>query len=277
MCIIRVFPRRTEATPIDDLAYINEPPPMLLPEADEVHISVAFTYDMPRAEWLYKQWEVVGLPVKMGGPAFGKPSGEHIPGLYTKKGFTFTSRGCPNKCWFCSVWRREGLLRTLPIKDGWIVHDDNILACPEAHIRSVFEMLARQQHRPIFKGGIEAKLLKPWHVELLHQANTERLYCAYDTPDDYEPLLEAGKLLTEAGITVANRKACAYVLIGYPKDTIEKAEKRLTDTIKAGFFPFAMLWKDKHGHEDKNWRRFQREWCRPAIVGSKIRHMLKEA
>lgn len=270
--IIRVFPRRTEATPDDHLVYIDETPPMFMPEADEVHISVAFTYDIPRAEWLYKQWEVKGLPVKMGGPAFEKPSGECVPGLYVKEGYIFTSRGCPNKCWFCSVWRREGPLRTLPIKDGWIVQDDNLLACPEDHIRKVFEMLIRQQHNPIFRGGIEAKLLKPWHVEMFHKAKTDRLFCAYDTPDDYEPLIEAGKMFQESEIPI--RTTCAYVLIGYPKDTFEAAERRLTDTVKAGFWPFAMLWKDEDGKEDRKWGQFQREWCNPWIVGTKVKTIL---
>ena len=287
--IIRVFPRKTEATPTDELAYANvynskgeklitaDPPLLFMPEADEVHISVSFTYDIPEAERLYREWERGGVPVKVGGPAFGKPSGECIPGLYVKKGYTFTSRGCPNRCWFCSVWRREGNLRTQPIKDGWIVQDDNLLACPEGHIRNVFDMLSRQPQRPIFTGGIEAKLLKPWHVELLDRVKVKTMYCAYDAPDDYEPLLMAGKLLQEANITVENRKACCYVLIGYPADTMEKAEKRLTDTIRAGFFPFAMLWKDKQGHEDKTWRKFQKEWCRPRIVGVKVKKHLKEA
>jgi hypothetical protein len=272
--IIRVFPRRTEATPDDDLVYINEPPPMFLPEADEIHISVAFTYDIPRAEWLFKQWEVVGIPVKMGGPAFGKPSGECVPGLYIKEGYTFTSRGCPNKCWFCSVWKREGNIRELPIKDGWIVNDDNLLACSEDHIRKVFDMLKRQPEKPIFHGGLEAKILKPWHVELLSQAKPKLMFFAYDTPDDYEPLINAGRMLKEAGLNRIIHDCRCYVLIGYPKDTMEAAEKRLTDTVKAGFFPYAMLWKDDEGNENKLWRKFQREWCRPIIVGTKVKKIL---
>jgi hypothetical protein len=47
--IARVFPRRTKATPTDDLVF-TDCPPMFMPEIDEVHISVAFTYDMKRAE-----------------------------------------------------------------------------------------------------------------------------------------------------------------------------------------------------------------------------------
>ena len=42
--IARVFPRRTKATPDDALAFTGEPPLLELPEIDEVHISVAFTY-----------------------------------------------------------------------------------------------------------------------------------------------------------------------------------------------------------------------------------------
>ena len=36
---------------------------------------------------------------------------------------------------------REGNLRELPITSGHIVLDDNLLACSEKHIRSVFDML----------------------------------------------------------------------------------------------------------------------------------------
>ena len=46
--IIRVFPRRTKATPVDELAIVGREPG-LFDEADEVHISVAFTCDIP--EW----------------------------------------------------------------------------------------------------------------------------------------------------------------------------------------------------------------------------------
>ena len=43
MSILRVFPRRTTATPTDECAFIGNPP-MFWPEADEVHVSVAFTW-----------------------------------------------------------------------------------------------------------------------------------------------------------------------------------------------------------------------------------------
>lgn len=271
--IARVFPRRTAATPDDDLVYINCPPPILtLPEMDEVHISVTFTWDIPRAEKLAREWETTGVPVRVGGPAYNDRMGDFIPGLYIKQGYTFTSRGCPNNCWFCSVAKcAKGQLRELPIQDGYNILDDNILATSAQHFRAVCDMLKRQPEKPIFTGGIEAKILKPWQANLLKEIKTKRLYCAYDTPDDYEPLVYAGRMLRDAGFTVASHAMCCYVLIGYRGDTFARAEHRLIQTVKAGFVPYAMLYRDDTGEVDNDWRTFQREWCRPIIVGGKVK------
>lgn len=272
--IARVFPTRTAMTPDDELAFVNQPPPLLaMPEVDEIHVSVTFSWDRKRAEVLAKEWEAVGVPVKIGGVAYGKPSGEFVPGLYVRKGATITSRGCPNRCWFCSVPKREGGLRELPVQDGWNVLDDNLLACSDEHVREVFAMLKRQPRKAEFTGGLESKVLKPWHAQALADLKPARMYFAYDTPDDYEPLVEAGKMLRAAGISAESHKACCYCLIGYKGDTFDKAEKRLTDTIKAGFLPYAMLYRDETGAMDKDWRRFQREWLRAPIVGTKMREI----
>lgn len=275
MIIARVFPRVTNATPYDELVY-TDCPPLFMPEIDEVHISVAFTYDMRQAEWLEMQWRGVGVPVKMGGPAFDEPGGEFMPGRYLRSGYVITSRGCPNRCVYadgqkCMVPKREGYkLRELPIKDGWNILDDNLLACSDDHVLKVFEMLKRQNRQPEFTGGLEAKILKPWHAKRLREIKTKRMYFAYDTPDDYEPLVNAGRLLKEAGFSVSSHIMRCYVLIGYKGDSFEKAEKRLIDTVKAGFVPYAMLYKDKNGNVDTKWAKFQREWCRPQIVTSKF-------
>lgn len=277
--ILRVFPRKTKATPDDPLSIIGEPTRKLLDNGgfDEIHISVTFTYDIPKAEELVKKWERSGVPVHIGGPAYGNRMGDFIPGLYIKSGYTFTSRGCPNQCWFCSVHKAaHGQVRELPITDGWNILDDNILATSPEHFKAVIEMLKRQPERPLFTGGIEAAILKPWQAQLMKEAKTKRLYCAYDTPDDYEPLVIAGQIFRDVGFTMASHILCCYVLIGYQGDTFERAEKRLTDTIKAGFMPYAMLYRDQNGTVDEEWRKFQREWCRPIIVATKVREIWKE-
>lgn len=266
MKIARVFPRKTKASPDDPLAFFGEPPLLTMPKIDGVHISVTFTYDKRRAEDLAYQWQMVGVPVRIGGPAYGDPAEEFTPGMYLKRGYTITSRGCNNSCWFCMAQQREGKLRELEIKDGWDILDNNLLQCSENHIREVFDMLKHQSHRPKFTGGLEAKMLKPWHCELLREAKPERMYFAYDTPDDYEPLVDAGRMLMQAGITPRSHVMSCYNLIGYRGDTFDKAELRLRQTIAAGFMPYAMLYRDQHGQVDKEWEKFQREWLRPALV-----------
>ena len=58
------------------------------------------------------------------------------------------------------------------------------------------------------------------------------------------------------GFERKSHKACCYVLIGYRGDTMEAAEKRLRDAWKAGFIPYAMLYRDEKGIVDSEWRKF---------------------
>ena len=265
MPVLRVFPRKTNATPEDDYVRIGTPDLFIPEDISEVHISVAFSWDLKKAEYLAECYQRYA-PVKIGGPAFNVPGGEFTPGMYIKKGYVITSRGCPNHCWFCAVHKRESNgLHELEIKDGWNVLDDNLLACSEKHIKAVFEMLKHQKHKPVFTGGLEAKILKEWHVQLLKEVKAQRMYFAYDTPDDLEPLIYASKLFKEANFGNAHSLMC-YVLIGYPKDTFDLAEERLHTVLKLGFCPYAMLYRNQKGETDSEWRKFQRLWARPTII-----------
>lgn len=228
--IARVFPRKTSASPTDNLCFFDYPPQIIkngdpLLSVEEIHVSVTYTYDMKLAEELAFQWDVLGKPVKMGGPAFGKPAGIFVPGMYLRKPYIISSRGCPNHCWFCYVHKRQGGVVELEIKDGSILQDDNILGCSEPHIRKVFEMLGRQKENPVLSGGVESKLLKPWHVELFLKAKVKQMFFAYDTPDDYEPLVIAGKMLKDAGYKLKSKIAFCYCLIGYKNDTFKKQKR----------------------------------------------------
>lgn len=270
MKIIRVFPRKTNATPDDENVRINTVPGFF-DEADEIHVSVCFTWDLQRAEYLADQWRVVA-PVKIGGPATGEPSGDFVPGMYLKKGYVITSRGCPNKCWFCSVPKREGSeIRELPIVNGWNVQDDNLLACSSSHIERVFSMLAQQDRRPEFTGGLEAARLHKGWAYWLKTLKPKQVFFAYDTPNDLPPLREAGKMLIDVGFTRQSHTLRCFVLCGYKGDTIEAATKRMIQVMDAGFTPMAMLWRCADGYRNPDFigGKFQRLWARPAIIHAK--------
>jgi hypothetical protein len=267
--IARVFPRRTNATPNDAYAFVGEPNLSALPGSiSEVHISVAFTWDLPAAERLGEAWNAVA-PVKIGGPATGMRGEDFIPGFFLKHGYLVTSRGCPNRCWFCGVPAREGnAVRELPIHEGWNILDDNLLACSEFHIRKVFSMLNRQKRGTVqFTGGLEAARLKPWHVELLKELRPKQIFFAFDTPDDLPALEKAARLFKAAEYGTRNNLRC-YVLVGYPGDSFLEAEHRLRTVMRLGICPMAMLFRDNTGVRDAEWRKFQGVWARPAIIYS---------
>jgi len=273
MKIIRVFPRRTFATPVDKDVRVAVPPG-LFDVADEIHISVSWTWDRPLAERLASLWSCVA-PVKVGGPAYDDAGGDFVPGMYVKSGYVMTSRGCPNRCWFCSVPKREGgRIRELPITEGYNLLDSNILACSDAHIRAAFRMLAEGKRkfgkRIEFTGGLEAARLKPWHVEALRELHPKQLFFAYDTPDDLEPLRQAGKMLLDAGFTREGHSLRCYVLCGYCGDSLTAADLRMRQALSFGFLPMAMLFRGEHEFASSDWRRFQRSWARPAIINRKV-------
>lgn len=276
--IARVFTRQTNATPDDSLAYWGSPDLFVGEQnIDAIHVSVAFTWDIDRANQLRDEWEKIA-PASIGGPAMGQPSQEFISGRYLKPGYTITSRGCPRSCWFCRVPKTEGSLRELPIVPGWKIQDDNLLACSRDHFEAVCDMLADQPCRTEFIGGLEAAILKDWHVDRMSQLKPRPIcFFAYDPGDDYDALAVAARKMLAAGWTTASHRLRCYVLIGWAHDAFGHASKRLEDMLALGFTPMAMLWKHpKTGLPiNDGWKKFQRHWARPAIIHAKKRMPLQ--
>jgi hypothetical protein len=270
--LARVFPRRTRATPDDAYAFVGLPPAVLPEGITEVHISVSFSFDLEEAERLYDAWRKVA-PCSIGGPATGQRGEEFVPGRYLREGYVITSRGCDSKnnCWFCAARKREGLLRELPVRSGNNLLDDNVLACSESHVRKVFQMLEEQKklgYRTFLTGGLEAARLRQWHVELLKKLRPKEIFFGCDDEGKFFHLCEAVKLFKEADYFSHNTLR-AYVLVGYPNDTMEDAERRLQRVKDIGVCPMAMLYRDMSGsiiQPERDWRRLQRMWARPALI-----------
>lgn len=261
--VIRVFPRRTKWTPTDDLAFVGDPELFRPPEMP-VKISVTFTWDIPEADRLYRAWSVYYQEVQIGGPAFDDSGDTFTPGQFVKSGITFTSRGCSKNCDWCLVPKREGWIRELPIRDGWDVADNNLLACSRGHIEAVFDMLRRQPEAIKFSGGLDAEMIHQWHVDLLKTIRLKFAWFACDYPGAIKNVERVADLMADFSI---EKKRC-YVLIGFNGEAIGNAEKRLESVYRLGFLPMAMLYRSgafqkKNWSED--WRKLQRKWSRPAV------------
>jgi len=265
MKIIRVFPQRTSYMPTDDYAFVGRPP-FNPPEADEVHVSCTFTWNKNKAEALAQDWSSHFKTVKLGGPAYDDAGGQFTPGMYLKKGEVITSRGCPNKCPYCFVPKREGNLRTLEIKDGYDVLDNNLLACPRKHIDAVLDMLAKQKQKAMFRGGLDARLFKEWFADRICQIGFKQAFFAYDRPNDQEPVHNALKMLRERRCD--RHKLNCYVLVGYKEDTTQKALQRLQWVKEQDATPFAMFFRSSDDKKEipPQWSKFVRTWSRPANI-----------
>lgn len=262
--MIRVFVRKTKWTPTDDLAFVGDPP-LIRPPEQPVHVSVTFTWDLPRAMRLAKAWNRHYSYVAMGGPAFqAQYCRDFVPGRYIKQGVTFTSRGCPKHCPWCLVPSHEGPLREIPIREGNIIQDNNFLACSQQHCEAVYQMLAGQKDVQ-FKGGLDIDYLTPWHVERIKTLpSLDEVWVACDREKDLARLDKAADLLSDLSI----EKRFCYVLIGFGHDTPTEAEARCEAIYAKGFLPFAQRyrpfgeqWPQRRGVE---WARVGRKWARPA-------------
>lgn len=268
--MIRVFPRRTRATPTDDLAFWPGKDCRVMPSrALPVLVSVAFTQDVARAERIADGWRQAGYSVTVGGPAYDDPGGEFEPGRFLAPGYVITSRGCPNRCDFCFVPKREGGLRELEIKPGIDVLDNNLLACSDRHVAAVFAMLRDQRRCVRFTGGLEAARVTPRVLDLLRSVKLPQskaaLFLAYDDVRQARTVQLAAERLRAAGMR--RRQLGCYVLVGRNGDSPDAALGRLEDVLSWGLLPFAMFYRDDEGRKARgDWRKIQRAWTRQAAI-----------
>lgn len=265
---IRVFPARTNWTPTDEMAFVGDPPlPGFQPGTPDtpVLVSVTFTWHKREGERLAAAWGQYYKDVRIGGPAYEDEGGEFTPGMFLKKGCTITSRGCPKRCGWCVVPTREGAIRELEIKPGWIVQDNNLLACSESHIRRVFEMLQSQNRRIYFNGGLDKHFLEDWHRPLFDSIKIGELWFACDTAADIPQLERAARILD--GIPMRKRRC--YTMIGYNGESLADAERRIEQVFKLDFMPFCQLYQsDVLKTYPLEWRQLKQKWARPAAYMS---------
>lgn len=276
---IRVFPVRTKWTPDDEMSFVGMPP-LIRPGTPDtpVMVSVTFTWERKWAESIAENWRMFYKHVIVGGPAYDDPGGEFVAGRFLKVGCTITSRGCPKRCGWCKVPFSEGPLRYLKITPGWIVQDNNLLACSEKHIHAVFEMLREQKRNIFFNGGLDKDFLKPWHRKMFDSIPIGELWFACDRGRDYDRLPRVREILDHIPL----KKMRCYTMIGYDDETLTEAEERIGKVLELGFMPFSQLYQPPTADQptkiySSEWKQLNKKWCRPAAYMSNKERDGKEA
>jgi hypothetical protein len=156
-------------------------------------------------------------------------------------------------------------VRQLAIKPGWIVQDNNLLACSDDHLRAVFDMLRAQKRAIFFNGGLDKHYLKEWHRELFDSIKIGELWFACDTANDLPALERAARICD--GIPIDKRRC--YTMIGYAGEQLTDAERRLERVYELGFLPYCQLFQpDETKVYSDDWRKLRRKWARPAAYRS---------
>jgi hypothetical protein len=224
---------------------------MPLREYDQVYASKVFTFShepsylpikgLTKAGTGYigQQEGMVSLPdvVERKSPDYSLyPEWPHAMG--------FTTRGCPNRCAFCVVPRKEGRLGVVgDLYSFWagqksvILLDNNLTAAPMDHFKAIIDQLTYRKVRVDFSQGLDLRRLTEEHAQLLGRVRRlKRIHFAWDNVRDEAAIRRGlGRILR----AINGHDIMVYVLIGF--DSAPDEDLYRVEALRGlGVGPFVM-------------------------------------
>jgi hypothetical protein len=171
----------------------------------------------------------------------------------------YSTRGCPRKCPFCVVPKKDGKLRVVNDFAGLssgrrrlILLDGNITAAPMDHFRAVCDDATKAGVELDFSQGLDARLLTDEHAAILRRTKTTKaIHFAFDHLRDEAAVRAAVATMARAGFPAS--RLMFYVLIGFDSDHAANME-RVEIVRSLGADPFVM----PYNRHDPYQRRFAR-------------------
>ena len=188
---------------------------------------------------------------------------------------TFTTRGCPNKCGYCMVWRMEP---EFYIEKNWkksildndkeiaLISDNNFLSSNEKHITDVCDVLSKSGKKVIFNNGVDVRIMTEEKANNLAKIKFmsngyQGLRFAFDRMEDDGYYQKACELM----IKKLDKKNLAsvgqtYVLFNFT-DTPQEAYYRAQECWKYRSYPYLMqfrplnLLSKKNTYVGKHWTK----------------------
>lgn len=212
-----------------------------------------------------------------GGTGFGVdnklPSQiEHISPDYSiypqhKEAYGFLTRGCPRKCGFCIVSKKEGLIshKVADLSEFWHgqkeikLLDPNILACNE-HEKLLYQ-LTKSKAFVDFTQGIDARCITENNAKLLSQIKTKMIHFAFDDIRE-ENIIMRGLEMFKRISNVREQQTGIYILTNYNSSHDEDLY-RIKRVRELGYLPYVMIY-DKPNAAQRT-RHLQR-WCNNRII-----------
>lgn len=197
-----------------------------------------------------------------------------IDGFFGECDTLFTTRGCPNHCKYCMVWKIE---KHHKIIQNWqsqieksqfvniVVSDNNILSFGDEHFSNVARALNRYDKKIIFNNGIDCRLINNDNAKLLASLKYIRsgFRTAFDRMSDDGHYQKGMEKVKKAGLKIKGN-SYTYVLFNFT-DTPQEAYYRAKECWKFWSNPYLMCYRplDKLGKKDNYIGKY---WTKNLIV-----------
>jgi hypothetical protein len=202
-----------------------------------------------------------------------------VVGEWKDFSYIFTTRGCPNRCPWCAVWRMEPEQLISNWKDqvditrpNILICDNNLSAQPMDHIVDVMSFIKKWELAALFDGGFDCKYITDEFAKLFRGMKFAKsgLRTAFDRIEEdgiFQRAVE--KLKANAS------RASMLVLVLYNfMDTPKEADYRMSECNRLNvrpypqrYIPLKALTREEH-YVGKHWtdnlaRAFRSFWIMP--------------
>ena len=164
--------------------------------------------------------------------------------------FIFTSRGCPNKCAYCVVWKIEKERWVNPdwkkmidlSKPNIMISDNNLSSISLDHLKDIVKFVTKHKKKVLFNSGFDCKYITPEIASELSKVSFIKrgMRMAFDRIEEDGIFQKSVKMLIDAGIPKS--AFLVYVLFNFtdrPKD----AYYRATECQKLGIRPYPQCYR----------------------------------
>lgn len=163
------------------------------------------------------------------------------PKLTQNKAFGFLTRGCPNCCPFCTVWKREGKrsVKVADLSEWWkdqkniVLLDGNILACNERE--DLIMQLADSGANIDYTQGLDARFIDNDIAKLICQTKVAMVHFAFDLMKNEKAIINGLKIFKKY-FNKSDRYCKVYILTNF-NTSFEEDFYRVKKVIELGYRP----------------------------------------
>lgn len=174
--------------------------------------------------------------------------------------YGFLTRGCPRKCAFCIVSKKEGRKskKVSDLRQFWDgqkeikLLDPNLLACTER--LELLDQLIKSKAWVDFTQGLDIRLMTDDCIDKFKQIKTKMIHFAWDGEKDSDTIIKNLMHFKQA-TNIDMRKARIYVLVNFDT-SFEYDLERIYKINEHGYDPYVMIYEKESC--DKKYNHLQR-------------------